>query len=296
MRLSNGKGNGMKLVKSHLRSREIGDCMKFFSLLIISALSLSLVGCTVKVGGGSKTVNDVVTENLELRKEVKELNEELELRMAEVKALHQQVQAGKEPIPGAEAPVLSRIKLGRYSGPISTEGQGGDTQVVAYVQPEDQLGRMLPVAGIGTLQVVYIPDEGEPRMVIDKRFNAKSWQEAYRSNFTGTHYTLKADLPSDMPPGTYDCTLRVTFRQTDTGAVFSTQLPIKIMREAFTPLNEGENVNAAGTASGQAAQETVADESEAVNEAAADEATGGEMAEPVPEDFQGNDARPEDAQ
>ncbi|WP_145079634.1 hypothetical protein [Poriferisphaera corsica] len=201
------------------------------SVLMLLCAAVILSGCSVKIGGGDKKVSEVIEENLELRKQVKELDEQLELRISEAKALRQQINAGKEPIPGAEPPVLSRIKLGRYSGSISDDGAVGDTQVVAYVQTEDQFGRMLPVAGVGTMQVVLIPDDGEPRMIVEKRINAKEWRESYRSNFTGTHYTLRADLPSDMPMGTFDGTLRVTLRQADTGAVFSTQLPIKIMRQ-----------------------------------------------------------------
>ena len=201
------------------------------SLMLIT-LSMVMAGCSVKVGGGGKETGEIVKENLELRKEVKDLNEQLELRIAEVQALRQQVEAGENPIPGAEPPVMSRMSLGRYSGPISTDGKIGDTQVAAYIKTEDQFGRMMPVAGIGMIQVVWIPDQGEPKLLAEKTYEAKDWQDAYRSNFTGTHYTLRADLPEGLEAGTYDGTLRVTFQQADTGASFSAQRAVKIVRKA----------------------------------------------------------------
>ena len=188
-------------------------------------------GCSVTVGGGNKTTGEIVKENLSLRKDVMDLEEKLSLREAEVKALRQQVEAGKHPLPGAKPPVLSRLELARYTGPVSTDGVVGDTEVIAYVKTEDQNGRMMPVAGEGLLQVVWIPNTGEPRLVVEKRYNPKMWDEAYRSNFTGTHYTLKAELPEGMPAGEYEGTLRVSFLQADTGARFSAQQPVKIVRQ-----------------------------------------------------------------
>ncbi|WP_432797917.1 hypothetical protein [Poriferisphaera sp. WC338] len=208
-------------------------------ILLTVMMVVATSGCSVTVGGGNKTTGQIVKENLELRKEVKDLTERIDLREAEVQALRQQVEAGKHPLPGAEPPVLVRLELARYTGPVSTRGEVGDTEVIAYVKTEDQQGRMMPVAGEALLQVVYLPNQGEPRLLVDKRYNAKAWDEAYRSNFTGTHYTLKANLPEGMPAGEYDCTLRVMFLQAETGARFSAQEAIKVVRHKL-PLGVNE--------------------------------------------------------
>lgn len=194
------------------------------------ALVFALPACTFTLGGNPNAADEVRAENLKLKKQVDELSTKLELRTGEIDALRQQQEAGAVPMPGAETPVFSKLVMDRYSGAIDTDKSGKDDLVRIYVKTLDQQGRFMPVAGRGVIQVVLIRPDAEPQVLVETTYEPAELDAAYRTGITGTHYTLEARLPDDLPDGTIDATTVFTFTQADTGVEMSTQAATRIDR------------------------------------------------------------------
>ncbi len=199
--------------------------------LALLGLALALSGCKARIGGDT-TMGQLVDENADLREQVADLETRLQRRTDELAAVRQQLDGGAHPLPGAQPPTLTSLALGRYSGPLDASGDGVDDTVRVYVNPLDQQGRFLPVAGEALLQVVAIPQDAsaEPYVLARRAYDAQQWDAAYRSGFTGTHYTLEAPLPDPLPDDAGAVTLRVDFTQADTGVRVSAQQPATLAR------------------------------------------------------------------
>lgn len=195
-----------------------------FCLLLVSVL-LVLPACS---RGGYSNENDKLrAERLELKQEIEALQGKLAIRENELRATRQQLDEGSEPIDGVEPPRLAGIVLGMYSGPIDLDGDKVYDALRVYVRPVDQHGRQMTAQGKARVRLIVTPDEGEPKAVLDQAYDVKAFHEAYRSGVTGTHYTLGADLPKQLPD---KATLHVTLIDAATGRGFTAEKPVVLMR------------------------------------------------------------------
>lgn len=178
-----------------------------------------------------ENVNDALrAERLELRREIERLKEQIELREDQLAAARQQLDEPTYPVEGARPPRLATLGFGRYTSAVDTDGDGRDDLVRVYLKTLDDRGRFLPVAGRATLQVVNIRAGEEPLVLAERTYEPAEFDEAYRSGFTGTHYTLEAPLPPDLPGDIEDAVAKVTLIEGVTGARFTEQTAISLRR------------------------------------------------------------------
>lgn len=196
-----------------------------FCLLLVTLLCLP--ACSKR---SFTNENDVLrAERLELQNAVAELNAKLGLREGELRALREQADGTAQPIEGVEPPRLAGLVLGMYSGAIDTDGDGVYDALRVYARPVDQDGRQVTAAGKASVRLIATPDTGEPVTLLDRQYSAEQFHKAYRSGVTGTHYTLKAELPADPPT---KATLLVTLTDAVTGRPFAAQKEIVLVRGA----------------------------------------------------------------
>lgn len=201
------------------------------ALVMAAAVSLSQAGCGPR---NFDNENDRLRAlNLELQREVEGLQERLELRTGELQSLRQQLERAQntQPLEGAEPPVLSRLVIGRLSGAFDTNSDGTDDVIRVYLEPQDQRGRLLPVAGRARVRAVHIPDEGEPTVLAERTYQPAEFDAAWRSGITGRHFTLELPLPQPLPEGVDQVTVRVELTQAGTGAELSAQQPVTLASE-----------------------------------------------------------------
>jgi hypothetical protein len=196
-------------------------------VLCVLTATLGLGGC----GGPKNFVNDndrLREENLKLKQQVGELNEQVELRQSEVQALRQQ-SAGERSIKDANPPVLVKIAFNRYSGAVDTNSDGRDDLIRIYLTTLDHRDRLLPVAGRLKLQVVTIHDDKAPELLAERTWEPDEFDNAYRSSFTGYHYTLELGLPESMEPTINSVVVKATFTEAVTGHVLTEEqvVPVK---------------------------------------------------------------------
>lgn len=192
-----------------------------------------LAGCQIGPRNFENENDRLRAQNLALRQEVEALEDRLELRLGELETLRQQVNPATQPgadVPQGESPVLSRLEFDRLSGPVDEDGDEADDLIRVYLEPQDQRGRLLPVAGRAVVRAVTIPAEGEPTLLAERVYEPEAFESAWRSGITGRHYTLELPLPEPLPEHAGDVTVKVTFTQANTGHQLTAQQPMTLRR------------------------------------------------------------------
>lgn len=200
------------------------------ALCLCAAVLLCLPACKVARIGGQDSTDEVISsirrERNELKKQIESLQEELKHLHGQVDVLQQQVQGTPPQVPGIDPrhlPRVVRIELHRFSGVVDTNRDDRKDTLRLYVRTLDQHGRFYPGVGEANVQAVLIEDGAEPKKIIDQAYTAMQFLDAYRSGFSGTHYTLRLPLPADLPASVIQLTVKVSFTDAATGAHMSTQ-------------------------------------------------------------------------
>ncbi|MEM6458339.1 MAG: hypothetical protein AAF710_02995 [Planctomycetota bacterium] len=168
-------------------------------VLLLLTASLAAGGCSPTLGGDGRSLsqhNDELREtNLALSRQVEKSQQQIAGLESELRVYRQRAALGpdgSEAPEGVVVPVFAGMDLGRYSGPVDTDGDGLDDTLRLYIKPTDQKARTLPVAGRATVQLTEVGGGGPP-ISSERSWEPADWDAAYRSGFTGDHYTL--DLP-----------------------------------------------------------------------------------------------------
>ncbi len=188
---------------------------------LVMAGGLCLGGCTARVGGDGRSLaqhnDELRRDNLELRQQIETIREQLALLESELRAVRDESSA-QNAIPGVVTPVFAGVELGRYSGPVDTDGDGLDDELRLYVKPTDQQGRTLVVPGRATVRLLRIEGES-PEVLAAQSWEPADWDGAYRSGFTGDHYSLAMPLPADQLADLDTLTVTVDITEATRGTV-----------------------------------------------------------------------------
>ena len=198
------------------------------NLIIFTSLIISASSSCVGPRNFENENDRLRAENLKLQQQVTDQKELLSLRDGELRSLREQIEDSAHAIEGAELPVLSKLSIGKFSGPIDTDGDGDDDLIRIYLQTLDQNGRMMPVAGRVSVQAVIIKENQPPAVIARHDYEPESWHQAYASNFTGTHYTLELDLTDPLPANIKEVTVKVILTEAGTGVQFNTEKPFTL--------------------------------------------------------------------
>lgn len=186
---------------------------------------LCFTGCTARVGGDGQSLSqhndELRRDNLELRQQIDSTQAQLALLESELRGYRDERSAGHA-MPGIVKPVFSAVELGRYSGPVDSDGDGLDDELRLYVKPTDQMGRTLVVPGRATVRLLRIDSES-PEVLAEQSWEPAAWDDAHRSGFTGDHYSLALPLPADRFADLDSLTVTVEIAEATRGTVRGTQ-------------------------------------------------------------------------
>jgi hypothetical protein len=202
-----------------------------------------LVPLSIALLGGCRWPADVARENVRLRHQVVELENEVEAarrERAELEATIEQMSVAADPaargLPQAR-PAVVELAIGGLSHFRDTSGNLLPDTLVLYVTPRDGRGRFTQVVGEFTVQASVSEAEQAPPLVIgERRFTTPEVRDAYRSGFLGTHYTLEVQisLPSNSDPAWLRdrrAGVTVWFHDPDTGRTIEQLRVIPLLRE-----------------------------------------------------------------
>ena len=192
---------------------------------------LMLICASLTACGSQKSFSNendrLRAERLSLQEQIDALQNKLALREGELRATREQLDDPLPPVDGVEPPRLAGIVLGMYSGPIDLDGDAKFDALRVYVRPIDQHSRQITAEGTARVRLIVTPAEGESKAILDQRYAPEVFHNAYRSGVTGTHYTLKADLPKDRST---TATLHVTLTDAATGKVYMAKKEVTLVR------------------------------------------------------------------
>jgi hypothetical protein len=206
-------------------------------LLACAIFAAGFAGCApraMRLGGTTEpdaVIDELRRENVALRREVDQLSLQIERRLEQIEAMEQR--QGRDPAveDGVELPQFTSVRFGRYSGFLDTTGNGVDDTLRLYVQPRDQNGRFVNVAARAVVQAVALQPGREPTVIVERTFEPAEFTEAYRSSFTGTHYTLNVPIPTDVPSDIDSATVKIAVTDVATGVTATREATMRIQRE-----------------------------------------------------------------
>ncbi|NLF30754.1 MAG: hypothetical protein GX591_07690 [Planctomycetes bacterium] len=115
---------------------------------------------------------------------------------------------------------VQRIRLGRYTGGVDTDGRPGHDAVKVYLDPIDQHGSVIKAAGDVTIDLFDLPAGGV--RLGSFTFGAGELADAWRSTPFGDRFIFTCPLGDARPSGS-EVTVRVTFTEYLTGHTFTAQ-------------------------------------------------------------------------
>jgi hypothetical protein len=187
-------------------------------------LAAGVVAVFVVSGCGQRRFSN---ENDVLRARVLELEKEaaaLEKRIIELEA---ELAAQAIPPDGqsmeitANTPHVAAISIDRLSHIRDDDKDGTPDTLIVYVKPADGRGRFVQLVGRLHLHAALLPMREESQTIALLELSPGEVRDAYRSSFTGTHYTIEAPLalPADAAASA-ECDVCITYEDGRTGQRF----------------------------------------------------------------------------
>lgn len=210
------------------RLTAVGFCL----LLMLFALTAAACASPRELG---RQNDELRKQNLQLNRQLELLQASITLRESELRAMREQING--EPPADIDPPRIAGIVIGRYSGGIDLDGDARPDELRIYLRPVDPQGRFMSAAGSARVRLIHTPPDSDPVTLLDVAYAPPAFDASYRSGFTGTHYTLTAKLPDDLPD---EALLQVSFNEAGRGLTFTAQRLLPLLN-AVRPLDEQEN-------------------------------------------------------
>lgn len=198
--------------------------MRTITIILAGCLLTFVVGCE----GGSTSRMAMASEIEKLRSDKAELNSQLEQLKSQSGQLQKQIKVlsglSKDEI--EDLYKLQRIKLGGYTNFYDKDKDGKKEKLIVYIQPIDQDGDVIKVAGAVEVQLWDLNREvGEALLAewdVPPNQLRKLWYAALKTN-----YRLSFDIADKIDSVAEPLTVKVSFTDYLTGKVFSEQKVIK---------------------------------------------------------------------
>lgn len=186
------------------------------ALPLLAAIVLALILPACSGPRNFENENDRLrAENLDLTDRVASLTDRVAGLEEQVEI--EQQRAGSDLPEGITRPAAVSVKIGGYSGGTDTDGDGDDDALRLYLTTHDARGRFIQTLAEVKVTAAALPPGEDARTVAAAEFDAETFDAAYRSGFTGTHYTLTVPVTDPAPPGTDHLTVRVAVKDVTTG-------------------------------------------------------------------------------
>ncbi len=193
-------------------------------VLVSAGAFLLLAGCGI--GSERKKPAEVKLEQVTQQKA--EVTRELELSKAENFQLREQIKAlSTIPADKRVNPYrLARIQVAKYSNFYDKNEDGKREKLIVYVQPYDEDGDAFKAAGTVNVQLWNLNNPTGQALLGQWTVEPPALHKLWFSGVVSTGYRLLFDAPASAEPLAEPLTIKVTFTDYLSGAVFRDQTAI----------------------------------------------------------------------
>jgi len=163
-------------------------------------------------------------ENERLRERVMELEDQLQDETRQSAALRARLQRTNADAPAdeqavqANTPFVAEITIDRWSHARDTDDDGLPDELLVYLEPVDGWGRFTQIVGTLSVHAAVLPATVDAQTIGRVQLDPASLRRAYRSSFTGTHYTVTVPISAAEGVEATECIVYAEFVDGHTGA------------------------------------------------------------------------------
>lgn len=178
--------------------------------------------------------SEVQQENDRLRERVLELETELQHETRQNAVLRARLQRTDANAPAdvqeveANTPYVAEITIGRLSHARDTDQDGELDELLVYVEPIDGWGRFTQLVGSLSVHAAVFPALADAQTIGRVQLDPASLRRAYRSSFTGTHYTVTVPISAAEGFQAKECIVHAEFVDGHTGVRYVAQRRIDL--------------------------------------------------------------------
>ena len=178
--------------------------------------------------------SEIQQENDRLRERVLELETELQHETRQNAVLRARLQRTDANAPAdvqeveANTPYVAEITIGRLSHARDTDQDGELDELLVYVEPIDGWGRVTQLVGSLSVHAAVLPALADAQTIGRVQLDPASLRRAYRSSFTGTHYTVTVPISAAEGFQAKECIVHAEFVDGHTGVRYVAQRRIDL--------------------------------------------------------------------
>ena len=169
---------------------------------------------------------ELAQENDRLRERVLELETQLLRTTRESAEARARLQRPESPSAAARqdvqanTPYVAEITIGRLSHARDTDGDGEADELLIYLEPVDGWGRFMQIVGTLSVHAAVLPADADAQTIGRVQLDPGDLRRAYRSSFTGTHYTVTVPITSAEGFDADGCVVHAEFVDGSTGLCY----------------------------------------------------------------------------
>lgn len=178
--------------------------------------------------------SEIQQENDRLRERVLELETELQHETRQNAVLRARLHRIDANAPAdvqeveANTPYVAEITIGRLSHARDTDEDGELDELLVYVEPIDGWGRFTQLVGSLSVHAAVFPALADAQTIGRVQLDPASLRRAYRSSFTGTHYTVTVPISAAEGFQAKECIVHAEFVDGHTGVRYVAQRRIDL--------------------------------------------------------------------
>ena len=209
------------------KSNVAARCFAFNAVLLCScALAALVAGCessAIQKNPLAEKVDKLSQEKRELMRHIEHIESRNNDLQKQINTLH----GLEDDVKLKDLCDLQRVKITKYTNLFDKDKDGKKETLIVYLQPIDQDGDIVKVAGVVDIQLLDLKKDQGPVLLGKWRVTPPQLRKLWFNALLKTHYRLTFDVSDKVKTFEKPLTVTATFTDYLTGKVFEEQKLIK---------------------------------------------------------------------
>ena len=202
-------------------------CFTLAAVLLCScALMYFAAGCespAISKNPLAEQVDTLTQDKRELTRQIEQLESKNKALQKQITTLHGLPDDAKL----KDLCDVQRVKITKYTNLFDKDKDGKKETLIVYIQPIDQDGDIVKVAGAVDVRLLNLDKDKDPELLAKWRVTPPQLRKLWFNALFKTHYRLTFDVSDKVDSFEKPLTIMVTFTDYLTGKVFEEQKLIK---------------------------------------------------------------------